>query len=223
MEDTFMSRAAMFDTMMTELLTKKNYGAAKLVRSPLFDATMRELMSRVYTYTTYDDLPDYLKDEQYYGADWDSEDNWKPVESSPTRTWTRADTVRDDTQDEWKTYPHCPDYDGHIDDGTKEYPDYDGYDNYDDYDNYNNCDDYDDEDPRDHYDYEDDPRYDPYYDEDEDDGGCRVGRGCGICPCCGGIEDPSGRNYQRQLLFASFFEKASKSAKTTTSKKTCKQ
>lgn len=52
-------------------------------------------------------------------------------------------------------------------------------------------------------DYEDrmyEERYD-WYEEDEGDQ-CIVGMGGGICPCCGGIGDPDGRNARRRMMFS---------------------
>lgn len=54
------------------------------------------------------------------------------------------------------------------------------------------------EDLQDRYDekYGDDDYDDPYEDE------CIVGRGGGICPCCGGFGDPGGRNARRRSMFS---------------------
>jgi hypothetical protein len=55
---------------------------------------------------------------------------------------------------------------------------------------------YDDDSPDYNFPYDDDP---PNY-ESEDE--CIVGKGGGICPCCGGIGDPSGRNAMRRMIFS---------------------
>jgi hypothetical protein len=89
-------------------------------------------------------------------------------------------------EDDYPDYPE-DDYQDYPEDDYPDYPE----DDYPDY-------------PEDDYpedDYPDYPEDDyPYSDEDEDE--CIVGKGGGICPCCGGLGDPNGRNARRQRMFS---------------------
>lgn len=90
---------------------------------------------------------------------------------------------------------------------------YDRYTCDENYPSYGQCDDYDDRNYEDYppysqYDYEDDDdRYNDYGEQDNeypfsDEDECIVGKGGGICPCCGGIGDPNGRNAVRSAIFS---------------------
>lgn len=91
----------------------------------------------------------------------------------------REDDYENDNQHDDDNYDYDYDYDDH------DYDDHDYDDRYDRYDSYD-C-----------YD-----RYD-YYEQESDEDECLVGtgRGGGICPCCGGLTSPNGRNARRRAMF----------------------
>lgn len=107
----------------------------------------------------------------------------------------------DVTKNEQNARPVCDNNDGQYEDcppdgqyedddcdyrfDDRNYEDYPPYSQYED-------DDYDDR----YYDYDDQDNEYPFSDDE-----CIVGKGGGICPCCGGIGDPNGRNAMRRMIF----------------------